>query len=152
MTDEESVSNSVENDDNDELPWFSFEIIGVNLSFDGRSCDIHECCGDHLEVGDIVRMVNNDVGETYQVKAVLIDKDEGESCTVGFIPDYMLHLPSIAECVGMYGRVVELYHKSKNPYLRRKADNLRGIAAILLLDDESDQSDTSEDSSTSESE
>ncbi len=31
------------------------EIVGLDKPDNGHSCNMHECCGCHLRVGDIVR-------------------------------------------------------------------------------------------------
>ncbi len=47
------------------------KIVGLNKPDNGRPCNMHECCGHHLHVGDIVRF------KAVVLKVCYEDTDEG---------------------------------------------------------------------------
>ena len=73
------------------------ELLGLNASSNGRSCEQHECCGKAVKADDVIRfklaVVEDVLGKPLEtIKAVLI-KDGTELCTVGFLGKEIAALP-----------------------------------------------------------
>ena len=77
------------------------EIVGLTSGTNGRSCTLHEICGNQVGEGNIVRLVRTILpnavsgGHEDAIKCVLIGQDGEDACIVGFIPRAMVHLPQI---------------------------------------------------------
>jgi hypothetical protein len=65
------------------------EIVGLHSNSNGHSCCQHKCCGEHVKVGDVLRLVKCVVTINSQaeeaVKLVKIE-DSTNCCTVSFVP------------------------------------------------------------------
>jgi hypothetical protein len=65
------------------------EIVGIGSGEIGRSCEIHEVCGEHVGVGYLVTfklvVIEVDGKEEEAIKAIHI-QDGTESCHVVFAP------------------------------------------------------------------
>lgn len=71
----------------------TFEIVGLNGVGNGRSCEIHECCGSCVMVGDVLRLksvVVNINGSMQEAMKLVSLKNRSEKCTVAFVPKVML--------------------------------------------------------------
>jgi len=131
------------------------EIVGLQSSTFGRSCDKHAVCGQELEVGSIVHfkrdviVVGRDLGlkdakDTLEqvaevvVKVVLVEGGE-ESCTVGFLPRYIAMRPEqVCRLHGQFAQIIELYDEldTATSYKRIKSARNNGMASYVLLNAE----------------
>jgi hypothetical protein len=114
----------------------NIEIIGLHSSDNGRSCCTHSCCGDHLKVGDLLRLVkcvvtiDDEIEEA--IKCVRIE-DGTDMCTVGFLPRSRLRCEKIVSQIGGFAQVLEIYDESESPQKRRKSYSNKGMAACIFL-------------------
>ena len=118
---------------------FDFEVVGLQSSTNGRSCTIHECCGEDVGVGDVLRVVPCTVAVDGVVEEALkvVKVVEGvDSCTVGFIPRVLMSLPAVNKHVNKFVQVSELYKDSSNGYKRDKSYKNCGMARVSTLDEE----------------
>jgi hypothetical protein len=117
---------------------YDLEILGLHSGTNNRSCCQHEKCGEHVVVGDILRLVQCIVtihGNAEEaIKLVKID-DGSETCTVAFVPRDYAHLPRVKERINKIVQVVEIYKDSDNTHKRRMDQVNRGMASASFLDD-----------------
>ena len=117
---------------------FDIEIVGLLSPTNGRSCSVHACCGEHVAVGDVLRLVRTivTIGDKSEIAVKCVKVVNGvDSCTVGFIPRVEASLPKISTHINKFVMVKELYHNAKSNYKRRKSNMNRGVAAAVLLDE-----------------
>jgi hypothetical protein len=113
-----------------------FEIVGLFSSSNGRFCCQHKICGEHLCVGDVLRLVKTvieiDQRNEEAIKLVkIIDGSDG--CTVGFIPRVQSRLPKVSRNINSFCVVQELYQSSNSVYKQKKGDKNHGMASAILL-------------------
>ncbi len=113
-----------------------FEIVGLLSSSNCRFCCSHRICGEHVFVGDVLRlvrtMVHVDDKTEEAIKLVkLIDGADG--CTVGFIPRVQSRMPKIQADINKFCIVQELYKFSPSSYKRKKGERNHGMASAILL-------------------
>jgi hypothetical protein len=68
------------------------EIVGLEGEEGGRSCKSHDVCGNHLDVGDLVKfkVTMSLVGDEEEVVIKVIKIwDENETRLVGFLPRHI---------------------------------------------------------------
>jgi len=117
------------------------EIVGLKDSSNGRSCESHECCGEHVAPDDLVRFklavvdINGKTEES--IKAVRI-RDGTELCHIGFLPRNIV-VTGKDKFVGQFAQIIELYELSENETMRRKSHRNKGIASFRLLQDIQEQ-------------
>jgi hypothetical protein len=113
------------------------EIVGLHASTNGRSCSVHTYCGQHVKVGDLLRLVKCVVtinGYTQEaVKCVRI-VDGTDSCHVAFVPIPFARSAKITSKLGDFVYVLELYDKPDSAYKRSKSATKKGMAACIFLD------------------
>ena len=113
------------------------EIVGLNSSTNGRSCYVHDCCGEVVKKGDLIRLkkcivtVNNIPQEA--IKCVRVH-DGVEPCTIGFIPKVLVKNQAINTMLNRFAQIVELYNESESTMKRRKSTMYKGMAKCTLLD------------------
>ena len=112
------------------------EIVGLGAATNGRSCCIHSCCGDHVRVGNLLRLVKCVVtigGEVEEaIKCVLI-VDGTDTCTVGFVPRSLSGHDKVQAQIGGFVQVLELYDESESNQKRRKSHTNKGMASCIFL-------------------
>ena len=113
------------------------EIVGLNATNNGRTCEAHACCGEHLQPGELIcfkfTVVDVDGFTEEAVKAVC-ERDGTEMCTVGFRPRHIVTSRK-DDFVGHFAQIIELYGVSDNEYMRKKSYRNLGIASFHMLDD-----------------
>jgi hypothetical protein len=133
-----AVHGDQDEEDDDEEPYSEFEIFGLNSNTSGRSCNLHECCGSQVTVGDIVRLkktlVDLDHGTEEAVACILVRRGR-ETCTVAYVPRALLHWQSIAEHINKHAQIVEMYVMSRNTHKRRKCHLNMGVAGCVFIDE-----------------
>lgn len=113
------------------------EIVGLYSSTNGRSCTRHETCGEHLSVGDLLRLVKCVVtikGKTEEAVKLVKIADGTDTCTVGYVPRVSSNLPKVMRNINKFAQVVEIYRDSENTHKRRLANQNHGMASVVLLD------------------
>ena len=73
------------------MQWV-IDIVGINASSNGRSCEEHKVCGSVLKLDSLVRFrevqITRQRGET--ASAVYWVTDGVDRCCVGFLPRHMV--------------------------------------------------------------
>ena len=116
----------------------TFEIVGLQSSSNGRSCTLHECCGEDVMVGDVLRLVpctvlvDGVVEEAIKLVKVSSGLDQ---CTVGFVPRALMGLPAVKNQTNKFVQVTELYYESNNSYKKDKSYKNCGMAKVTALDE-----------------
>jgi hypothetical protein len=113
-----------------------FEIVGLFSSSNGRFCCMHKTCGEHVCVGDVLRLVKTIIviGTTSEEAIKLVKIIDGtDACTVGFIPRVQANLPKVIGNINKFCQVIELYHTSDSTYKKNKGDKNLGMAGAILL-------------------
>ena len=124
-------------EDNENMSLF-LEIVGLHGETNGRSCNVHALCGEHVAVGDVLRMVPCIVQHNREDKnAVKFAKvvDGVDACTVAFLPCHCMSLPKVLGHMNKFAQVAEIHSDSKNAHKRSKAMANSGVASVTLLDD-----------------
>jgi hypothetical protein len=123
--------------DDEEDPFSDFEMVGLHGVTNGRSCNLHVCCGTHVVVGDVVRLKKTIVevhdGIEESIACVLVRRGR-ESCIVGFIPRPLHHFRPILEHINKHAQVVEMYSTSRNTQKRRHSHMNVGVAGCCFID------------------
>jgi hypothetical protein len=112
-------------------------ICGLRFGTDGRSCEKHNICGDHVVVGNILRQKYSKIllpcGRLQTRLAVYLMDGKRESCRVGFVcPAYFSSEGTHWRMHSMRSFVVDIQvvRLWKTNYLR--ADMLHGGAADCI--------------------
>lgn len=127
--------------DNDiDTPFFSLEIVGLQGRTHGRSCHLHDCCGQFLKVGDVVRLKraclhDTEAGTSEEAIKVVKIVQGTEGCTVGFLPRSVITHNLVTNHVDKFGIVQVLFASCENPYLKERDDAYCGCAGIVMLND-----------------
>jgi hypothetical protein len=119
-----------------------FQFVGLYGSSNGRRCDRHQCCGQHIQIGDLVRMKKTVVTITDHHKVETVEEaikvvkieDGVEACTVGFIPRTQMMIPKVLVSIEKCCIVAEIYNISANRYKRMTANKIFGMAGMNLVD------------------
>lgn len=112
------------------------EIVGLRGTTNGRSCDVHACCGETLRTNDLVkfRSVGVAVGNKQERAIAAVRLEEGvERCTVGFLPVYMLFTQG--DLVGKVARIEKTYQGSDNVAEREMDHRMVGVARFAVVND-----------------
>jgi hypothetical protein len=125
-----------EEDEEEQEAFQHIEIVGLGQSSNGRSCVQHVNCGDHVLVGDILRLhkvVVDCDGVTEEAISCVLIRDGAEACTVAYIPRALLNLPIVCCNVDKHIQIVHLYSTSDNSAKRRKSFLNCGVAGAIFL-------------------
>ena len=112
------------------------EIVGLNAENYGRSCVAHSCCGQHVVVGDLLRLVDCVVTVDGFIQGAIkcVKIVEGtEACTVEFVPRTLARNERIQERTGEFVQVLELYANSESSHKRKKSYGNKGMASCIFL-------------------
>jgi hypothetical protein len=125
-------------DPNEPIGDIDLEIVGLLSNSNGRSCSVHEICGEYVRVGDVLRLKKTVVtiqGKTEE--AIKLNKitDGVEGCTVAFIPRLMIDVPRVTKNINHFCIVKELYCFSASKFLREKSHRAMGMAGVVLLNE-----------------
>ena len=118
----------------------SFDIVGINESNNGRSCEIHECCGCLVVPHLVVRIraiqvaVQNDPDIVESPALACFHVTGGvDGCQVGFLRRHLLRYKD--EYDGRLAQVVEVYgDHSERPGDRAKACRNRGCCRATFIE------------------
>ena len=127
---------------------FDFEVVGLLMNNNGRECNQHEICGEHLSVGEIVKLIpatiSNINGIQEEAIAVYRIIDGAVGCRVGFVPRVqaqMLHRRN-EFTITPFAVVKDLYRYSNNEYLQCKSKRNYGMACCSFIEGINIGSDT----------
>lgn len=107
-----------------------FDVVGLEKTENGRSCDVHEVCGSSVIVGDVLTLLPCEViVNQKRERALAVYKTTiGSSCRVGFIPKYQIPVADFDRCA-----VIELYSLSDSAHDRRRSKINGGMALVRVL-------------------
>jgi hypothetical protein len=115
------------------------DIVGIEASDRGRSCEIHKACGCVLVPDVIVRFraVQVDLGEGKEEPAIAAYWVTGgiDTCRVGFLRRHMVKYKE--EYDGVLAQIIEVFSKdSESPSNREKHHRNRGCCRATLIEAE----------------
>jgi hypothetical protein len=113
-----------------------FEIVGLFSNSNGCFCCMHKICGEHVCVGDVLRLVKTIImiGTTNEEAIKLVKLIDGvDAATVGFIPRVQARLPKLVSSINKFCQVIELYHTSDSMYKKYKCDKNLGMSGAVLF-------------------
>ena len=112
------------------------DIVGINASDRGRSCEEHACCGAVLEPDSLVRIKAEQIvvsGKEETALAVYWVTDGDDRCLVGFLRRHMLKHKK--KYNGRIAQIVEIFsNKSESASDRQKFHRSKGCCRAVLLD------------------
>jgi hypothetical protein len=118
-------------------PFRHLEIYGLTEYSNGRACEMHQCCGQQVKVGDVLRLqkcvIDTHEGGTQEAIACILIRDASETCRVAFIPRVFHHSPLLRQQINKHVQVTELYRESPNTAKRRKDHLNCGVGGIIFL-------------------
>jgi len=115
----------------------------------GHSCVMHDCCGQYVVAGHVVRFKREMQEIVYHtpgnpepyvrikpVIEVVLILDGTEQCTVGFLPRHVAARPrEAAHLHNKFAQVIELYNDTPEGFMRHnKSVRNHGMASYILLD------------------
>jgi hypothetical protein len=111
------------------------DIVGVEESNCGRSCERHEVCGDHLWLDNVVRLrqvqvVRENGREEKAVAAYKVTKGI-DSCRVGFLPRQCLRHANKFD--GKLAQITEFLSESDSPHCRSLSHRNRGVVRAVII-------------------
>ena len=140
-------SNDEEEDEDEDVvaspPYdgpFDFEIVGLHMNDNGRSCCEHEVCGMYLKRGDVVKLVSTIVkvnGEDENAIVVATVFDAEVRCKVGFVPRVQATVLSRRDNSNnafRYAIVKDIYSNNVNSYKATKSKRNYGMASCVFID------------------
>jgi hypothetical protein len=139
MNQEPSPEASDDDDDNSPISETKLiEIVGLHSCYNGRSCCMHETCGEHVKVGDLLRPLPTVVtinGKPQEAIKLVRLMDGADGCTVGCTPRILMDLPRVQRNISDFMQVKELYRDSTNSFKRHKDNHDMGCASCYFLHD-----------------
>ena len=124
----------------DRLQGTMIDIVGTETSENGRSCHVHEVCGEQLVPGTKVRIrkettISPITGDEEDCLVAHVVGDGVMTCKVGYLPRH-LAIRRADDYNGMYARVVEVYSpRSLNITKRQKRHRNLGCCVAKVLGD-----------------
>lgn len=111
------------------------DVVGINASNRGRSCEAHATCGNVIQLDMILHLrvvqILNDSNKEETAIAAYWVTDGIDRCRVGFLPRYAIKHSSRYN--GRIGQVVELLMESESPAERKKSHQNLGVCRIVLI-------------------
>ena len=109
------------------------DIVGINASDKGRSCEEHANCGSVLRIDTLVRFRSVQIwcnGQEETALAVYWVTDGIDRCRVGFLPHHLLK--HLAAYNGKLAQIVEFVAESDSPAHRAKSHRCYGLCRAVL--------------------
>ena len=113
------------------------DIVGINASDKGRSCEEHANCGSVLKIDTLVRFRSVQIwcnGQEETALAVYWVTDGIDRCRVGFLPCHLLKHQAAYN--GKLAQVVEFVAESNSPADRAKSHRCYGLCRAVLVEAE----------------
>jgi hypothetical protein len=120
------------------------EIVGIEASDNGRSCERHEVCGIVLADDVVVRLrkiqILNAKGKEESAIGAFWVSDGVDQCLVGFLRKHLV--PHAIFYNGLLAQVTEVFDKDLSESPRKKAmcRNLRGCCLAAIISAETSES------------
>ena len=116
------------------------DIVGINTSDKGRSCEEHANCGSVLKIDTLVRFRSIQIwcnGEEETDLAVYWVTDGIDRCRVGFLPHHLLKHKTAYN--GKLAQIVEFVTDSDSPADRAKLHRCYGLCRAVLVEAEPEE-------------
>jgi hypothetical protein len=122
------------------------DVVGINASDNGRSCEEHECCGKAIAAPDVVvrfktvqlqRDVVNEANPHVETSALAVYHVTGgiDGCRIGFLRRHLLKYED--EYDGRLAQITEVFDdKSESPSDRAKHHRNMGCCSAVLIEAE----------------
>jgi hypothetical protein len=111
------------------------DIVGIEESNRGRSCERHAVCGDHLNLDYILRLrkvqIVNDEGREETAVAAFWVSDGIDSCRVGYLPRHFIK--NADKFDGKLAQITEFLAESDSPSCRRLSHRNRGVCRDAII-------------------
>ena len=113
-----------------------FDVVGIKEPSRGRSCEVHDTCGDIVAVYDLVRsravQLLGDQGKEETSIAAYWVTDGIDRCRVGFLPrDCVKHK---SDFDGKLAQVTKLLSKLTQDADGKKSHRNRGVAFTVIIE------------------
>jgi hypothetical protein len=133
------TDNGIDINPNKPIGDVDLEIVGLFGSTNGKSCSVHNECGAHVKVGDLLRLkptvVTVNGKEEAAIKLNKINEEGVEGCTVAFLPRIVLNTPIVLRNIDCFCVVKELYSNSISDFKRSKSHRAMGMAGVVVLNE-----------------
>lgn len=111
------------------------DIVGIEESSRGRSCEQHAVCGNNLILDCVVCLrkvqIVNDLGHEEKAVAAYWVSDGVDLCRVGFLPrQFIKHA---AKFDGKLAQITEFLAESDSPSCRRLSHRNRGMCRAAVI-------------------
>ena len=116
------------------------DIVGINASDKGRSCEEHANCGSVLKIDTLVRFRSVQIwcdGQEETALAVYWVTDGIDRCRVGFLPRHLLKHKEAYN--GKLAQIVEFVAESNSPADRAKLHRCYGLCRAVLVEAEMEE-------------
>ena len=116
------------------------DIVGINASDKGRSCEEHANCGSVLKIDTLVRFRSVQIwcdGQDETALAVYWVTDGIDRCRVGFLPRHLLKHQAAYN--GKLAQIVEFVAESNSPADRAKSHQCYGLCRAVLVEAEMEE-------------
>jgi hypothetical protein len=116
-------------------PGITVELLGIDASDQGRSCEEHDVCGEIVDLDVVVRLRRTQVvidGVEETAIAAYWVTTGIDRCRVGFLPKFTVK--HWQQFDGKLAQVVEMYRDSESPSKRSKAHRNKGACQLVLIE------------------
>jgi hypothetical protein len=111
------------------------DIVGIEESSHGRSCSLHDVCGNRLSMDSVVRLrkvqIINDYGREETAVAAYWVTDGVDLCRVGFLPRQ--YIKQADKYDGKLAQITEFLSESESPYCRHLSHRNRGMCHAAII-------------------
>ena len=118
------------------------DIVGINASDKGRSCEEHASCGSVLRVDTLVQFRSVQIwcnGQEETTLAVFWVMDGIDQCRVGFLPCHLLKHKAAYN--GKLAQIVEFVADSDSPADWAKSHQCYGLCRAVLVEAEVEENE-----------
>ena len=126
------------------MPYHPFgiliDIVGINASDKGRSCEEHANCGSVLRIDTLVQFRLVQIwcnGQEETAFAVYWVMDGIDRCRVGFLPHHLIKHQAAYN--GKLAQIVEFVAESNSPADRAKSHRCYGLCRAVLVEAEMEE-------------
>ena len=116
------------------------DIVGINASDKGRSCEEHSNCGSALRIDTLVQFRLVQIwcnGQEETALAVYWVTDGIDRCRVGFLPHHLIKHQAAYN--GKLAQIVEFVAESNSPADRAKSHRCYGLCRAVLVEAEMEE-------------
>jgi hypothetical protein len=112
------------------------DIVGIEESSRGRSCSLHDICGNRLSMDSVVRLrkvqIINDYGREETAVAAYWVTDGVDLCRVGFLPQQYIKQAD-NKYDGKLAQITKFLLESESPYCRHLSHRNHGMCHAAII-------------------